>query len=140
VRELSGTRRPGRLTPFALPHRFPFRWQDGEAAGRGFLRSSAGSYWSRGEAGLALPLLIEATAQVAARALAGEVASDARLRLAGVERAEILRPLVVGETLEIGVRVVRSLGGVALVEGELFSPPEKEPIGFVRLLVGFAPG
>jgi len=72
----------------------------------------------RGASPMTLPLLVEATAQAAARLLApSETHGSAGLALAGIESAELFVPPVAGDGLAIEVRLVARLGGVVRVAG-----------------------
>jgi len=100
------------------PHRFPFELIDRESADRARTAPTVSSWWLRGASPMTLPLLVEATAQAAARLLApSETHGSAGLALAGIESAELFVPPVAGDGLAIEVRLVARLGGVVRVAG-----------------------
>jgi hypothetical protein len=126
-----------------LPHRFPFRFVDRVADGRGVVRLSAGSTWSRGTGGPAVLWLVEAVAQCAAELLSppSPPAADGRdvapgagpLVLAAVEGAHLEPPPCDGESLEIEVRLEARWGGLIRVLGVVRG--DRGTSGEVRLVL-----
>ena len=101
------------------PHRFPFELVDRAADGVAAAAVTAGSWWLRGDTPLTLPWLVEAAAQAAAHLLAPPSRESARLSLAGIDEASLVRPVEAGERLELRVRLVGRLGELVRVEGEV---------------------
>lgn len=122
------------------PHRFPFELIDREVGGAGRLAASAGGWWLRGESELTLPWLVEAAAQAAARLLAGPDATPTggrRLALAGIDGAELSRPLAPGEVAELRVRLAGRHATLIKVECEVAA--DGAPLGRLQLLLATPP-
>jgi 3-hydroxymyristoyl/3-hydroxydecanoyl-(acyl carrier protein) dehydratase len=118
------------------PHRFPFELIDREVEGAGRLAVTAGSWWLRGPVGLSLPWIVEAAAQAAARLLAGKEGDRGglrRLALAGIDAAELARPVEPGETCELRVRLAGRFATLIKVESEL--AVGGAPLGRLALLL-----
>ena len=113
------------------PHRFPFELVDRAADGVAAAAVTAGSWWLRGDTPLTLPWVVEATAQAAARLLAPSTPESARLSLAGIDEASLVRPVEAGERLELRVRLVGRVGELVRVEAELRT--DGAPIGRLAL-------
>ena len=126
-----------------LPHRFPFRFVDRVADGRGVVRLSAGSTWSRGTGGPAALWLVEAVAQSAAELLVppsqpeggadSAVPAAGPLVLAAVDGARFDPPPSDGETLEIEVGLEARWGGLIRVRGVIRG--DRGAAGEVRLVL-----
>jgi len=121
------------------PHRFPFELIDREVDGAGRLGATAGCWWLRGAGGLSLPWVVEAAAQAAARLLAGDAPGSGprRLALAGIDAAELARPVAPGETCELRVRLTGRFATVIQVEGEVAL--DGAPLGRLALLLATPP-
>ncbi|MCM2270708.1 MAG: hypothetical protein NDJ75_11445 [Thermoanaerobaculia bacterium] len=122
------------------PHRFPFELIDREVGGAARLAASAGGWWLRGERELSLPWLVEAAAQAAARLLASPNAGPAggrRLALAGIDGAELSRPLAPGEVAELRVRLAGRYATLVKVECEVVV--DGAPLGRLQLLLAEPP-
>jgi hypothetical protein len=107
-----------------LPHRFPFRWLDRSGSGVARLELSANSYWLRGAKALPTAFCAEIVAQAAARLLEDQEVGGAepgQRWLAGIERLELVRPLLAGEHLEVRVRPEARFGRIVKVVGEIWA-------------------
>ena len=106
------------------PHRFPFELVDRAADGVAAAAVTAGSWWLRGDTPLTLPWVVEATAQAAARLLAPSTPESARLSLAGIDEASLVRPVEAGERLELRADGA-PIGRLALT----LAGPQPVPVG-----------
>ncbi len=103
-----------------LPHRFPFRFVDRVADGRGVVRLTAGAFWTPGSDAWPIGWLVEAAAQSAALLLSPEsgVAPE-NLFLAAIDEAEMLRLPGPGETVEIEIRLEARFGRLIRIRADV---------------------
>ncbi|MEO8503202.1 MAG: hypothetical protein ABI609_04815 [Acidobacteriota bacterium] len=117
-----------------LPHKYPFKFVDGGGPSGVTVLLSASSPWFRGEPSLPLTLAIEILAQASHVLLGG---GDAVL-LAGVEGAELLRPIQVGDDLLATAELAGRFGTMLRVNARLQCQGEVAAKA-ILILVGTAP-
>jgi hypothetical protein len=123
-----------------LPHAFPFRLVEGGRADRVDVRVTGDAAIMRGEPTASPALAVEILAQAALLLLgeqAGGEAGAGAVYLAGVDGAECPAPLVAGERLAAGARIVGRFGGMVKVEAwlEREAGAEAGPVARAGLLL-----
>lgn len=100
-----------------LPHAFPFRLAERVEGDAVEVCLTANAVWSRGEE-IVRPLLVEAMAQAAMVLLADPAQRHDGL-LAGIDDAEFLAAVAVGDRLRATARLVGRLGPLVKLEAAL---------------------
>ncbi len=101
-----------------LPHQFPFRLIDRVEGDSAVLAATVSAQWLRDSGAVPAVLSIEILAQ-AAIVLFPDDGKGGRALLAGVDAAQLVRPLAAGERLQARVRLVGHFGRMMKIEGEL---------------------